>query len=129
MEDNPALDDVIVHDLNRNKRLPFDDSSFDAAVLTVSVQYLTSPIETFREMGRILKPRSPFIVTFSNRMFPTKAVAIWVGSTEAQRIALVERYFVDSAAFGAIEVIERNKDAGSDPVYAVIGYAGQTSKP
>ena len=45
--------------------------------MTVSVQYLTHPLEIFAEVGRVLKSGAPFIVTFSNRMFPTKAVAIW----------------------------------------------------
>jgi len=121
MEDNPALDEVIVHNVNRDFRLPFDDDAFDGAVLTVSVQYLTSPIDTFRDVGRILKPGAPFIVTFSNRMFPTKAVAIWMGSSEAERVALVRRYFMDSGAFEGIEVIEKNSDGDSDPIYAVIG--------
>ena len=80
MEANPALTEVVVHDVNREPRLPFDDRVFDGAVMTVSVQYLIHPIETFAEVGRVLKPAAPFIVTFSNRMFPTKAVAIWVNS-------------------------------------------------
>ena len=46
-------------------------------MVTVSVQYMTHPLEAFAEVGRVLKPGAPFIVTFSNRMFPTKAVAIW----------------------------------------------------
>jgi SAM-dependent methyltransferase len=76
MEDNPALTDIVVHDVNREPRLPFVDRTFDAAVMTVSVQYLVHPIEIFAEVGRTLRPGAPFIVTFSNRMFPTKAVAI-----------------------------------------------------
>ena len=61
-------------------------ASFDGAVMTVSVQYLIHPIESFAEVGRVLKPAAPFIVTFSNRMFPTKAVAVWVNATEQQRV-------------------------------------------
>ena len=37
---NPALDDWVVHDLNREPTLPFDDGSFDAVLIAVSVQYL-----------------------------------------------------------------------------------------
>jgi SAM-dependent methyltransferase len=73
MEDNPALTEIVIHNLNRAPRLPFADAEFDGAVVTVSVQYMTSPIETFAEVARVLKPGAPFIVTFSNRMFPTKA--------------------------------------------------------
>ena len=123
MEANPALTEVVVHDVNREPRLPFDDRVFDGAVMTVSVQYLIHPVETFGEVGRVLKPAAPFIVTFSNRMFPTKAVAIWVNSTEAERILLVEHYFAASGVFRDVEFVDRSRRPGapSDPIYAVIG--------
>jgi SAM-dependent methyltransferase len=123
MEDNPALTEIVVHNVNREPHLPFDDQTFDGAVVTVSVQYLTSPIETFAEVGRVLKPAAPFIVTFSNRMFPTKAVAIWVNSTERERVQLVERYFAESGVFRDVEFIDRSRRPGppSDPIYTVLG--------
>ena len=43
MRENPQLDEAVVHDLNANPALPFRDGAFEAAVLTVSVQYLTRP--------------------------------------------------------------------------------------
>src|SRR5260370_5345344 len=55
MEDNPALTNVVVHNLNRHPQLPFNDTEFDGAMLTVSVQYLIHPVERFREVGRVLK--------------------------------------------------------------------------
>ena len=66
MADNPRLDEYAVHDLNADAVLPFEDASFDGAVCTVSVQYMTRPVETFREVNRVLRPGAPFIVTFSN---------------------------------------------------------------
>ena len=48
MRDNPQLDEYVVHDLNRDPRLPFEDASFDGVILTVSVQYLTRPVEVFQ---------------------------------------------------------------------------------
>ncbi len=45
MEDNPALTEVIVHNVNREPRLPFPDETFDGVVMTVSIQYITCPIE------------------------------------------------------------------------------------
>src|ERR1700731_5029190 len=113
MEDNPALTEIVTHNLNRRAQLPFDDASFDGAVLTVSVQYLIHPIEVFAEVGRVLRPGAPFIVTFSNRMFPTKAVAIWQHLDERDRVGLVGRYFNDSGAFEKIEVVD--KSAPTEP--------------
>ncbi len=56
MEDNPALTEVTVHDLNREPRLPFADARFDGAMLTVSVQYLVRPVAVFADVGRVLRP-------------------------------------------------------------------------
>jgi SAM-dependent methyltransferase len=122
MEDNPALTEVVVHDLNRNPRLPFADGSFDGATLTVSIQYLCRPIEVFADVGRVLRPGAPLVVSFSNRMFPTKAILVWQRATESQRVELVKQYFVACGMFGDVETIQRWSDAGyADPVYAVIG--------
>jgi SAM-dependent methyltransferase len=124
MADNPALTEIVTHNLNRTAQLPFDDASFDGAVLTVSVQYLIHPLEVFAEVGRVLTPGAPFIVTFSNRMFPTKAVAIWVNASERQRVDLVDYYFTRSAAFEKIETVDRGSGHG-DPLWAVLGYRKQ----
>jgi SAM-dependent methyltransferase len=126
MRDNPALTEVVVHNVNREPRLPFADRSFDAVVMTVSIQYLTRPLEVFADVGRVLRPDGPFIVTFSNRMFPTKAVALWQGANNEQRVAIVRSYFAQSGAFEKIETIDRSghDDEPSDPVWAVLGYRG-----
>ena len=126
MRDNPALTEVVVHNVNRETRLPFADRSFDAAVMSVSVQYLTRPLEVFADVGRVLRPGGPFVVTFSNRMFPTKAVALWQTSSYEQRVAIVRSYFAQSGAFERIEAIDRSRHEGdpSDPVWAVLGYRG-----
>jgi SAM-dependent methyltransferase len=124
MEDNPALGEIIVHNVNATPRMPFNEGSFDGAVMTVSVQYLTRPVELFADVARVLKPRAPFVVTFSNRMFPTKAVALWHGANQHQRVAVVREYFAGSAAFEKIETIDRSAptDPPSDPIWAVAGH-------
>lgn len=124
MEDNPALTEIVIHNLNRTRRLPFADAEFDGAVVTVSVQYMTAPIETFAEVARVLKPAAPFIVTFSNRMFPTKAVAIWQNLDDYDHVKLVARYFMESQRFENMEFIDKSAPTKppSDPVWAVAGY-------
>src|SRR5271168_5169121 len=109
MADNPALTEAILHNVNRDPHLPFADESFDGAVMTVSIQYLVRPIEIFAEVGRVLRPSAPFIVTFSNRMFPTKAVALWHGASESQRVLVAETYFAQSGAFDRVEAIDRSE--------------------
>lgn len=124
MEDNPALTEIVVHNLNREPRTSFHDAEFDGAIVTVSVQYMTRPVEIFAEVGRVLKPGAPFIVTYSNRMFPTKAVAIWQTLDDFDRSKLVARYFMESGAFEKIDFISRAgpTDPPSDPIWAVVGY-------
>ena len=124
MEDNPALTEVVIHNLNQNPVLPFADSDFDGAVVTVSIQYMTRPVEIFRGVAKVLKPGAPFIVSFSNRMFPTKAVAIWHSLSEFDRVRLVSRYFQESGDFEKMEVIDMSAptEPPSDPIWAVVGY-------
>jgi SAM-dependent methyltransferase len=122
MEDNPALTRIVVQDLNRTPRLELEDRSFDGAILTVSVQYLTQPVALFADTARVLCAGAPFVVLFSNRMFWDKAVRIWRESSEARRIEVVKSYFQHSERFERLEVVDRSEAAGFDPVYAVIGW-------
>ena len=121
MQENPQLTNVVVHNLNKNPQMPFPDQPFDACVLAVSVQYLIHPIEVFREVGRVLRPEAPFITIFSNRMFPTKAVAIWQALDDEGHLQLVETYYREANCFDEIEIIDCSNEKG-DPLYAVVGH-------
>ena len=119
MADNPQLTRAVVHDVNGDPRLPFGDEAFDGAMCAVSIQYLTAPLVVFREVRRVLRPGAPFIVSFSNRCFPTKAVGVWLGTTDPQHVALVRVYF--QGAGGWVDVTEEDRSPGDDgdPLYAV----------
>jgi SAM-dependent methyltransferase len=133
LEQNPILSDIQVQDLNENPRLPFKAATFDVAICTVSVEYLTDPLEVFEDVARVLKPGGIFVVTFSNRWFPPKVVRVWEHIHEFERIGLVAEYFLRSGAFGEMGTYSMrglprpraDKYAGelpfSDPVYAVWG--------
>lgn len=119
---NPRLDARILQDLNRTPRLSFEDATFDAAGICVSVQYLTQPATVFAELGRVLRPGAPLVVTFSNRCFPTKAVAIWQALDDRGHAALVRRYFEAAGNWQDVAVLDRSpRRRGSDPLYAVVG--------
>ena len=121
---NDQLTSRLVHDLNEEPRLPFPDAAFDGAVCTVSVQYLTRPLAVFAEVGRVLRPGAPFVVTFSNRCFPSKAVRIWVTTSDQQHLDLVQRYFELSGRFAEVRKLDRSPRRWlSDPLYAVVGRA------
>jgi SAM-dependent methyltransferase len=93
LDANPSAAVTVVHDLNAEPRLPFPDDSFDAVVCCVSVDYLTSPIEVFTDVARVVRPGGTFVCTFSNRCFPTKAVRGWLYADDERRCAIVEQYF------------------------------------
>ena len=116
---NPRLDEWFVQDLNATPTLPLPDHRFDAACLCVSVQYLQQPVAVFRAVLRVLRPGAPLVVSFSNRYFPTKAVAIWQALAGADQQRLGSRY-LSRAGFDAIETAEAVPPAG-DPLWAVIG--------
>ncbi len=61
-----------MQDLNRDPILPLADAQFTGAAVCVSVQYLERPVDVAREVLRVLEPDAPFVVTFSDRCFPTK---------------------------------------------------------
>ena len=116
---NDRLDDIVVHDVNRCPRLPFADASYDAAVMAVSVQYLTNPVALFAEVGRTLRSEGAFIVTYSHRLFPTKAVYIWQSLDMGGRRRLIETYFRDAGCFQAPKFTDRGPDEPCDPIHAV----------
>ena len=120
---NPQASETVVHDLNADPRLPLDDASFDAAVCCVSVDYLVRPIEVFTDVARVVRPGGPFVCTFSNRCFPTKAIRGWLYSSDAQHGDIVAEYFRQAGAWHE-PVIERLTPAGhfGDPLWAVWAY-------
>ena len=133
---NPALTERRVQDLNQEPRLPFETAGFDGAVCTVSVEYLTDPFAVFREVARVLRPGGVFVVAFSNRWFPPKAIRIWKEIHEFERMGLVMEYFLESGAFRdlatrSVRGLPRPEDDRhypdlflSDPVFAVRGVRG-----
>ncbi len=118
---NPRYHRHFVQDLNRDPVLPLAAGSIDAVALCVSVQYLQQPVAVFAEVARVLKPGGVVAVTFSNRCFPTKAVAIWMALGDEQHQRLVALYL----ARAGIEAVEARTlappGADHDPLWAVIG--------
>ena len=121
MADNPQLTRFVVHDVNGEPRLPFGDAEFDGTTCAVSVQYLIHPLRVFREVARVLRPGAPFVVAFSNRCFPTKAVAAWLYADDEQHVELVRSYFEAAGGFVDVKAEDRSSGGYGDPLYAVWG--------
>ena len=91
---NEQLTEYYTQDLNQNPSLEqFDDASFDFVINAVSVDYLTKPQQIFPEIHRVLKPGGVAIMSFSNRCFPSKAVAMWLQADDIGRMVIVGSYF------------------------------------
>jgi SAM-dependent methyltransferase len=121
---NSALDEYVVHDINKYPELPFESEAFDVVLCTVSVDYMTQPVPVFAEVGRILKPGGLLLVVFSNRHFQAKVVKIWRHATGKQRIQLVELFFDDSELFDDPTVfVSRGKPRPPHDKYAPLGVA------
>lgn len=118
---NQQLMDFFVQNLNLQPELPLADGSFEAALCCVGVQYLARPDGVFSEVARILRPGAPFIISFSNRCFPTKAVAVW-RALDARGHADLVALYLRNAGFQRIERHVLRDGRFSDPLTAMVGY-------
>jgi SAM-dependent methyltransferase len=119
LAENPRLTSFLVHDLNRCPELPFADAIFDVVLNAVSIQYLTSPVEVFASVGRVLRPGGIHLVATSHRMFPTKAVAAWHSLAPGDRVRLIGAYFELAGGFEPPRLIDRSP-RGADPLWVVV---------
>ena len=117
---NPQLTRWFTRDLNRDPVLPLEDASVDAATICVGVQYLQNPVPVFQDIARVLKPGAPLVVSFSNRCFPTKAVAVWLRLDDRGHAALVELY-LKAAGLADVETHVLADGSRCDPLLAVVG--------
>ena len=119
---NPAATTRVVHDLNVDPGLPFPDSSFDAAVCCVSIDYLTRPVQVLADLARVVRPGGRFVATWSDRCFPTKAVHGWLATPEAGRPGLVAGYLAAAGGWQpararALIPARTRRDSG-DPLWS-----------
>lgn len=120
LDSNPDAAERVVHDLNADPTLPFAADSFDGAVCCVSVDYLVRPIEVFRDVARVVRPGGPFVCTFSNRCFPTKAIRGWLATSDEEHCAIVAEYFRRAGGWSEPMSERRTSLAHlGDPLYAV----------
>ncbi|MDQ3385232.1 MAG: class I SAM-dependent methyltransferase [Actinomycetota bacterium] len=117
---NPQADTTVVRDLNADPALPFADDSFDDALCCVSIDYLVRPVEVFVEVARVVRPGGRFICTFSNRLFPTKAISGWLQAGEQGRVAIAMMYFRLAGGWQEpIAELRTSRLHRGDPLYAV----------
>ncbi len=117
LKENERLDEYFVQNFNENQSLPLETDSMDAVCCALSVQYLEYPGAVFSEFARVLDDGGVLIVSFSNRMFPTKAVNAWRSASMTERGDLVASYAEAGGLPRTDQIVDR---PSSDPFYAVI---------
>jgi ubiquinone/menaquinone biosynthesis C-methylase UbiE len=120
---NDRYDEWFVQKFNENQSLPLADDAFDVVYCAFSVQYLQYPEAVFSEFSRVLDDDGAVAVSFTNRMFPTKAIQVWRLASMDGRTDLVASYL----RAGGLRVTNRIADDGQgDPFYAVVGRSAPT---
>lgn len=126
LEANKALTEWKVQDLNDKPVLPYENNSFDVVLCQLSIDYLTKPLEVCREIGRVLKPGGKVHILFSNRLFLSKAVALWTGADDIDHAYTVACYLhFSQGGLGDIKAQDlslrkgRDQRIVGDPLYVV----------
>lgn len=125
---NPSLTRFFVQDLNVDPHLQLASASIDVALCCVGAQYLQRPVEVFADVARVLRPGGAVAVSFSNRCFPTKAVAIWRALDLGGQARLIVAY-LQEAGFVTIETQVLDDGVRSDPLVVVTGRTASAAAP
>ena len=89
----------VAHDVNEQPRLPFDDASFDAVLVTLEVGKLRRPLEVFREVARVLRPQGLVAVTFGPAGYDATWTRLWALADDREHLMLAEA-FIEFACAG-----------------------------
>ncbi len=129
LQANPRLDRHWVQNLNVDQRLPLADGTVDATLIVAGWQYLQYPEAIAAELLRISRPGGQVLVSFSNRMFFTKAPQIWTEGSDRDHLNYVADV-LSGAGWTIEQVIAENTRASGplgllgakgDPFLSVVG--------
>lgn len=99
LKGNEQLSSYLIHDLNKAPVLPFPGQQFDAAICTISIEYLIRPLEVMAELARVIRPGGIFIAIVSERWFPGKQILPWASLHPFERQGHVLNYFLHEKRF------------------------------
>ena len=126
---NSQLNEYHLQDLNVHSTFPFPDDTFDIVTCVVSVDYLIDPKTIFEEIARVLKKdgKGKCIMTISNRCFPTKAIKLWLETSDMEHVFMVGSFFhytkdksdESKSMFGKPFCIDLSPSKYSDPLFII----------
>jgi ubiquinone/menaquinone biosynthesis C-methylase UbiE len=70
-------------------RLPLPDDCLDVVTSFETLEHLADHEGFLAEIRRVLRPGGVCLLSFSNRCFPSKAVAAWLGASDAEHVRWV----------------------------------------
>lgn len=115
---NPRLIERMSHDLNSQPRLPWPDASFDAVINSAAIEYLVDPAAVVAEARRVLRPGGIFAIAFSDRWFPSKAIAVWGELHPFERLGLALHLLHEAGFAGLHSETRRGAVRAGDDRYA-----------
>jgi SAM-dependent methyltransferase len=92
----PGLE--VARALGERPHLPFDDATFDAALLALEVGSLRRPLEVLREVGRVLRPQGLVAVSFGEAHYDGAQTRQWAHAGDREHVMLAEAFIEFSGA-------------------------------
>ena len=125
---NKRLDSYWLQNLNLNQEIPLKANSVDAVLIVAGWQYLQYPEAVAAELLRITRPGGQVIVSFSNRMFFTKAPQVWADGSDRDHLTYVAEVLMAQGWLKPEIVAEETRAVGlkglvggkGDPFFSVI---------
>ncbi len=130
---NQRLDTYQVQELNNDAILPFEENSFDDAICSLSIEYLTDPLKVMAEVARVVNSGGKFIITFPDNNLTSHTIKLWGQLHPFERMQLVLEYFRHNGLFIELNTFSKrgmpkpaddkhfNEKRLSGPIYAVWG--------
>ena len=109
--------------------------TYDAAVCTCSVEYMTRPVDILRYVAHFLAPGAPVVIAFTNRSDKERVIRGWTELHEFEWMGLALEYLRAANLFENAGSVSKRNDwrreddprfietkGVSDPVYVVYGH-------
>jgi hypothetical protein len=82
-------------------------------------------------VNRVLKPGGKFILSQSNRCFPSKAIAMWLQQSDLEHCLVIAAYFHYSKGWSRPKVLDASPQGPrtSDPLFIVEASKGSSEPP
>ena len=125
---SPSASRRAVQDLNSDPDLSktFPNTKFAASTCTVSIDYLSKPLEVLSSLRQATQENGTVHLAISNRAFWHKVVARWMEVSERERLEMVGDYlwFAGWREVEIVTVCEGRQASGGGGIWGLLGRGG-----